>query len=181
MENSLIWHLEKRQLKDLRSLSKNPRQFSKDKEEKLSASMKELGLIDRPCVNLDNTIIGGHQRIRVLKKSGEKEIDVFVPNRMLSIKEVEKANILLNKINGSFDFDILANEWDQDDLLDYGFTKEELELEFSPLPDIQTDPINNDQAITIIIKVGNEEASSLENQLQKVVSLFSSASMKRKK
>ena len=88
-------------------------------------------MIDKPIVNADsaNTIIGGHQRKHVLEASGVKEIECWIPDRELSDKEVEELNIRLNKNTGSWDFDALANEFELDDLLEWGFDKGELDLD----------------------------------------------------
>jgi len=85
-------------------------------------------MIDKPIVNADSlhTIIGGHQRKHVLEASGVKEIECWIPDRELSDKEVEELNIRLNKNTGSWDFDTLANEFELDDLLEWGFDKGEL-------------------------------------------------------
>ena len=44
------------------------------------------------------------------------------------LKHVEELNIRLNKNTGEWDWDILANDWEVDDLLAWGFTEEELSI-----------------------------------------------------
>ena len=44
----------------------------------------------------------------------------------MSQKDIDELNIRLNRAVGEFDFDILANEWDSKDLIDWGFNPEEL-------------------------------------------------------
>jgi len=97
------WHIEKRKISELKDYSKNPRTLSKDQEAHLRQSLTKFGLIDKPIINTDNTIIGGHQRKRTLKKMGLKEIEVNVPSRPLDEKEIEELNIRLNKNTGSFE------------------------------------------------------------------------------
>jgi hypothetical protein len=126
------WKLEKRLLDDLKESKKNPRKISKHDSEYLKRSIKKFGMCEPIVVNWDGTIIGGHQRIRVLRKMGKREVDVYVPNASLSEKEVDELNILLNKVGGRFDFDMLANMWDPSDLVEWGFTMEELHLESLP-------------------------------------------------
>jgi len=75
-----------------------------------------------------HTIIGGHQRKHVLEASGVKEIECWIPDRELSDKEVEELNIRLNKNTGSWDFDILANNFELEDLKEWGFEDRELDL-----------------------------------------------------
>lgn len=119
MKEKITWHIEEMFISDLVPYHKNPRTLTKDQERHLRASLDRFGLIDRPCINLDKKIIGGHQRINVLRKD-TKKIEVFVPSRMLDDKEVEELNIRLNANTGSFDNDILANEFELDDLVCWG-------------------------------------------------------------
>jgi DNA modification methylase len=129
MTEKITWHIEKRKLKDLQAYYKNPRRLTDRQFEHLKTSLDKFGLIDRPFINANGTIIGGHQRINVMIKEGEEEIEVMVPNRLLDNAEVEELNIRHNKNTGEWDFDILANEWDQDDLLSWGFEASEFAID----------------------------------------------------
>lgn len=119
------WHLETRKLSDLKDHPKNPRKLDKDQAEHLQKSLEKFGLIDKPIINLDNQIIGGHQRKNVLKKMKLKQIECFVPDHMLTPEEVDELNIRLNRNTGDWDWDILANQWDTEQLIDWGFKAEE--------------------------------------------------------
>ena len=86
---------------DLMAAAYNPRKALKpgDKEyEKIKGSIQEFGYCEPIIVNDDMTIIGGHQRVTVLRDLGFTEIECIV----ISIdKTKEKAlNIALNKITG---------------------------------------------------------------------------------
>ena len=116
----ITWSLEKRKLTDLKDYAKNPRKISKDQVEQLKKNITKFGLIDKPFINTDNVVIGGHQRIRLLKKMGYDEIEVHVPDRTLTDKEVEELNYRHNENGGAWDFDILANQYDHIDLLSWG-------------------------------------------------------------
>lgn len=122
------WHLEIRAIKDLKPHPKNPRQLSKDQARQITASLETFGMIEKPIINQDNTIIGGHQRITILKKEGLKEIECWVPERLLEEKEVNELCIRLNKNTGEFDFDVLANEWEITDLINWGFDPDDLDM-----------------------------------------------------
>lgn len=121
----ITWKLEQRNIKDLKKHTKNPRSLSKDQYEHIKKSIDKFGLIDKPIINLDNTIIGGHQRLEVLKKNKISIVDCQVPDHLLTQQEVDELNIRLNKNTGDWDWDILANEWEIADLLDWGFVAEE--------------------------------------------------------
>lgn len=126
MSKNITWRLEKRKVKELQSYYKNARQLSETQASHLRTSIDKFGLIDRPCINQNGTIIGGHQRIAVLDLFPEQEIEVWVPDRLLDNFEVEELNIRLNKNTGDWDYDVLANEWEITDLLQWGFEPSEL-------------------------------------------------------
>jgi DNA modification methylase len=125
------WTLRTFRLDELTDYYKNPRSLSEKEFKQLKTSLDKFGMIDKPIVNLDsaNTIIGGHQRKHVLEASGVKECECWIPDRELTEREVEELNIRLNKNTGSWDFDTLANEFELDDLLEWGFDKGELDLD----------------------------------------------------
>ena len=94
----------------LKPAAYNPRKKLKpgDKEyEKIKASIEEFGFADPLVVNVDMTIIGGHQRLTVAMDLGFTE----VPCAVVDIdKTREKAlNIALNKITGAWDENLLAD------------------------------------------------------------------------
>ena len=97
-------------LKELKPAAYNPRKKLKkgDKEyEKIKQSLLKFGYVDPIIVNEDLTVIGGHQRLTVLKDldyETAKCVIVDLP------KEDEKAlNIALNKITGQWDDALLAD------------------------------------------------------------------------
>ena len=115
----------KLQIDDLIPASYNPRKKLKpgDSEfEKIKNSITEFGYVDPVIVNKDLTVIGGHQRITVLKELGYTEIDCVV----IDIdKTKEKAlNVALNKISGEWNKELLADLIKDLQSLDYdlGFT-----------------------------------------------------------
>ena len=80
------WNLEKRKLSDLKEYHKNPRSLSKCQFEHIKLSIDKFGLIDKPIVTKDNTIIGGHQRLKVLKRCKVKEVECWVATEDLTAK-----------------------------------------------------------------------------------------------
>lgn len=128
----LTWHTEKRRLGDLIEWDKNPRQLKDHDAEHLKKSLDNFGVADPLIINTDNRIIGGHMRRRIMLQSGYKPddlVDVRVPERELTEREAEELAIRLNKNTGDWDFDALANNFELDDLLDWGFDKQELDLD----------------------------------------------------
>lgn len=122
------WKLEKRKIKDLKQHPRNPRQLTKKQAAHLKESLDKFGLCEPIVINQDNLIIGGHQRIKTLKKLEHKEVDCYVPDRQLDEQEVDELCLRLNQNVGSWDWDILANEFDVCDLLDWGFDEDQLQI-----------------------------------------------------
>jgi DNA modification methylase len=133
------WHIEVIPLKCLKDHPKNPRQISKEQMLHLQTLIEKFGLIDKPVVNKDWTIIGGHQRIRILRKMKAKTVECWIPDVQLSQEDIDHLCIGLNLNQGSFDFDILANQWDALDLLKWGFTEEQLLGECKSIEEIESE------------------------------------------
>ena len=120
------WHIETRKIKSLKPHQKNPRKLSKHDAEHLKVSLEKFGLIDKPIITKAGVIIGGHQRVELLKKMGRKEIDCWVCDEEMGDKDIDELNIKLNRATGKWDWDILANDWEDQELLEWGFEITEL-------------------------------------------------------
>lgn len=131
------WSLVTRKIKDLKEHPRNPRNLTKDQANHLGISIDKFGVIDKPIINHDNLIIGGHQRLKILRKKGIKEIECWYPDPPLTMEQVDELNIRLNRNNGEWDYEKLANEWEIELLIDYGFNPEELGILTEPeeIPD----------------------------------------------
>jgi DNA modification methylase len=123
------WLNEKRKISDLNPAPYNPRQLTEKQAADLGKSLDRFDLADPIIINRNNTIIGGHQRINILRLRGVEEIDVRVPERDLTEEEERELNVRLNKNLGEWDFDALAN-FDEDMLKDIGFEGKELDRIF---------------------------------------------------
>lgn len=119
------WRLEKRKISDLNPHPKNPRQLSQDQAIHLRKSIEKYGVIDRPIITQDNLIIGGHQRLKIMRTLGIEDIECWIPSRELDENEIDELNIRLNH-GASWNWDILANEYQEEDLLKWGFKEEDL-------------------------------------------------------
>lgn len=123
------WHLEVRNIDDLVDHPRNARFISKEDCQHLKKSIAKFGLIDKPIITYDGFIIGGHQRIRVLKEIGHIEVECWVcdDEKPFTEQEIDELNIRLNKNTGAWDWDKLANEWDVTNLCEWGFKPSEFE------------------------------------------------------
>lgn len=124
----LEWHNAKRKVKELVPYEYNPRKLTEEKKQLLIKSIEKFNLAEVPAINLDNKIIAGHQRIKVLMDlgRGDEEIDVRVPNRPLIDKEFKEYNITSNVPVGFWDVDVLDAHFEDINLLELGLDLEEI-------------------------------------------------------
>lgn len=103
-----------------------------DKEyQKIKKSIETFGYVEPIIVNKDMTVIGGHQRLKVLKELGYSEVECVVVN--LNKNQEKALNIALNKIGGEWDtekleelllelknsdFDLNVTGFDEDEIND---------------------------------------------------------------
>ena len=130
--------MEYRKLSDLSKLEGNPR-FIKDKEfQTLCDSIRDNPeyFEARPLILSDRTgklvIIAGNQRYEAAKVVNLEEAPTYLIEGLTEAKEREII-IRDNINNGEFDFEILANSWDDLPLIDWGVKLPEDWL--SPIPD----------------------------------------------
>jgi DNA modification methylase len=122
MNKKLEWTTVQKKINELVPQTKNPRKMSAKQTADLKRSLKNFGLVEIPVIDTDNTLLAGHQRLRVmiLLEQGEDKIDVRIPNRKLTEEERDKYMIASNAISGSWDFEKLK-VFSPDLLLDVGF------------------------------------------------------------
>ena len=117
-----------RKASDLVFAEYNPRQLTKEQHKHLKDSIERFGLVDPIIVNKNkdrkDIIVGGHQRVRVAKKLGIKEVPTVEVD--LDYDKERELNVRLNKNVGEFDYDILADLFDLDELIGWGFNEDEL-------------------------------------------------------
>ena len=97
-------NIQKIEITKLKPAEYNPRKDLKPEDEeyqKIKKSIIEFGYVAPVIVNSDMTVIGGHQRLKVLKELGYNKVECVVVDLN---KNKEKAlNIALNKISGDWD------------------------------------------------------------------------------
>lgn len=121
----LNWTSKTIQISELKEYEHNPRRIGKKEFEKLVNSIQQDGYHQRIIVNHDNIIIGGHQRKKALLEAGLNEsdtVEVLIPDRKLTQEELDRINIRDNLSFGEYDFEILANRFDTETLVDFGMS-----------------------------------------------------------
>ena len=111
--------IEKKKISDLIPAPYNPRQSTAKQEKHLKESLEKFGLVEPIIFNKQTGyIVGGHFRVRELKKLGINEIECVIVD--LNEEDEKELNIRLNANTGGWDWDTLANDWDVVDLEAWG-------------------------------------------------------------
>jgi hypothetical protein len=152
----------------------NPRIIKDDKFEKLKKSIKDFPKMMelRPMViNSDNIVLGGNMRLKALKELGYKEVPEEWIKRAEDLTEEEQRQFIIkdNVGFGEHDWEMLATEWDADELSDWGLdvvgfdaNEEEFGEDFS-LPDGDKEPFQQ-QTYTL----ADAQAEQIKNAIADV-------------
>lgn len=128
-KQGITWTNERRKLSDLIPWERNPRTINNAQAERLVDSVETFGQVETLAIDCRNNILNGHQRASVLagQHGMDYEVDVRVANRVLTERERQQLTVYLHRgTTGAWDFEELANSFEFDDLVTWGFSEEEL-------------------------------------------------------
>ena len=101
----------------------NPRTIKDDKFFKLVQSLKdlpEMAKVRPVVVNQDMVVLGGNMRLKAMKEAGWKEAPVEIVDWD---EEKQRQFIIKDNVGfGEWDWEMLANEWNAEQLDDWGLT-----------------------------------------------------------
>jgi len=147
-------------IKDIKSNPNNPRVIKDDKFHKLCESIKAFPkmLELRPIVvNDDMVVLGGNMRLKALKHLGLTEAPVIKASELT--EDQQRQFIIKDNAGfGEWDWDMLANEWNVEELEQWGldvpaFAASELEAEEDDF-DIPEDGIETDIVLGDLFEIG---------------------------
>ena len=157
-------------LSDIKSNPNNPRLIKDDKFFKLVKSIQGFPkmLEIRPIVvNADMIVLGGNMRLKACKEAGLKEVPVIFADDLT--EEQQREFIIKDNVGfGEWDWEMIANEWDAEQLDEWGLdlpgfdNVEDLGEEFS-LPDGDKAPF---QQMTFTL--ADEQAQQIQNALSDI-------------
>lgn len=149
--------IEYRKLTELKKLPGNPRTIKKKDMDTLKQSVKDNPdyFEARPLILSNRTgelvILAGNQRYEAAKALGMDKVPTMLLEGLT--EEREREIIIRDNVNnGEWDYDILANEWDMDDLTKWGVDG------LKPLKDIVEDepsPIDNEETFSVVGEIYN--------------------------
>jgi len=168
---------------------KNPRLIRNEKylEQKKSIEETPEMMELRPVIiDEDDIILGGHQRWRACKELGWKDVPVMQYTKEKHLKsesftkfnktyELVCAEIVIkdNTHYGEFDYDMLANEWDEYPLLEYGVPVWETDMQEPNFNELTEE---NNKPPTVKITFSNEsDLLEAEHEILNIVSKYEKA------
>lgn len=157
--------IEKVSISSIKENENNPRSINKQKFEKLVKSVKEFPemLKLRPIVvDKDNIILGGNMRYKACREVGLKEVYI-IQAEDLTDKQAQEFIIKDNIGFGEWDWDILANTFDNVELKDWGLDvwQPEEAIDYSVLDEIdleeQIDNLYDQTKKSVILEYPTEQ------------------------
>jgi hypothetical protein len=137
-------------IKLVKSNPNNPRIIKDDKFNKLVASIKEFPkmLEIRPIVvNDDMIVLGGNMRLKACIAAGLKEVPIIKASDLT--EEEQKQFIIKDNVSGGeWDWNMLANEWDAEELDEWGLDvwQKPADVDYSILDDDDVSEELNDMS-----------------------------------
>ena len=152
---------------DIKVNPNNPRLIKDDKFAKLVKSVQEFPemLEIRPIVvNSDMVVLGGNMRLKACKEAGIKEVPIIIAD---NLTEEQQREFLIkdNVSGGEWDWNLLANEWDTEQLIDWGVDIPDFSIEEELEQKDLSSEIDNLFRIEIICK----DEESQENTYNKLI------------
>jgi DNA modification methylase len=147
-------------ISEVKSNPNNPRIIKDDKFQKLVKSIKEFPemLNIRPIVvNADMVVLGGNMRLKACKEAGLKEVAIIKAEDLT--EDQQKQFIIKDNVGfGEWDWEDLANNWDSEQLTDWGldipdFKPEVLEAEEDEF-DVPDGGIDTDIVLGDLFEIG---------------------------
>ena len=133
----ITWTNDTRRLVDLVPWENNPKRMSKKQADGLRLSLQKFGYAIPVLISpVDNELYDGNTRDRIMLAMEEYGpdaiLDVRVSSRPLTDDERRELVVRLKQNQAGWDFDMLPNLYEQEELLEWGFTEEELGMAFVP-------------------------------------------------
>jgi hypothetical protein len=151
----------------------NPRLVKDDKFKKLVKSIKDFPemLDKRPIiVNEDMIVLGGNMRLKACNEAGLKEVPVIVANWT---EEQERQFIIKDNLGyGEWYWDIIANEWDVNEINDWGLNIPNFEnnmIDLNSLSDDFSLPEGDKEPFQqMTFTLADDQAKQIKNSIEEI-------------
>jgi ParB-like chromosome segregation protein Spo0J len=157
-------------ISDVKINPNNPRLIKDDKFAKLVQSIKDLPqMLDiRPIVvNSDMVVLGGNMRLKACKEAGLKQVPIIIAD---NLTEDQQREFLIkdNVSGGEWDWQIIANDWDPQQLNEWGLNVPTFETQDYSDRNEEIDIDSLDSEMIIKLKYTEEEYNLVREQLSKI-------------
>ncbi len=160
-------------IKEIKPNPNNPRVLKDDKFKKLVQSLKdfpEMANVRPIVVNTEMIVLGGNMRLRAMQEAGWKKAPVQIVDW-----SIEKQNEFIIKDNvgfGEWDWDLLANEWNESELTEWGLDIPNFNINnidySNKNEEINVDDFENEMIIKL--KFSENDYNLVREQLSKIAS-----------
>ena len=156
---------------EIKANPNNPRLIKDEKFAKLVKSIKEFPemLKLRPIVvNDDMIVLGGNMRLKACKEAGLIQIPVIKASSLT--EEQQKEFIIKDNVGfGEWDWDLIANEWDAEQVTDWGLDIPGFDLDSNTLGEGFTLP-DGDKAPfqQMTFTLADEQATVIKNAIDEI-------------
>ena len=145
---------EKVKISQVKRNTDNPRLIKDNKFHKLVKSIKEFPemLEIRPIVvNNDMVVLGGNMRLKACQEAGLKEVNIIKADT-LTVKQQREFIVKDNVGFGEWDWDMIANEWDTEQLDDWGL---DLPVDFNVVEEAEEDDYVEPDNLKVDVVLGD--------------------------
>ena len=158
-------------ISDIKINPANPRLIKDARFRKLVKSIEEfpkMMALRQIIVDNDNMVLGGNMRLKALQELKYKTIPAEWVKNANELTEDEKRRFIIadNVDFGEHDWDMLANEWDQDELIEWGVEIPIYEDFSEKNKEIDTDEFSDKMELKF--EVTGEEYQYIQSELSKI-------------
>lgn len=161
--------IKKVKISEIKLNPNNPRLIKDEKFKKLVKSIQDFPqmLEIRPIVvNDDMIVLGGNMRLKACKEAGLKEVPVIRASSLTP--EQQREFIIKDNIGfGEWDWEMIANEWDSEQVMEWGLDVPD----FAILPD-EDDLIGEEKNKPPVIKITFESPDQLQKAENDIIELI---------
>lgn len=156
----------------LEGLPSNPRSITREKMELLKTNITNYpemlslrSLLIYPLDDGKYILVGGNMRYRALKELGYTEAPCIIIPKETSIEQLKAYTIIDNNGFGKWSWDMLANEWDELQLVEWGVDLPIIPTGEEPNANGEIGDDNND-TIKLTFTLTKEQAAFIKAQLK---------------
>lgn len=161
----------KANIADVKINPNNPRLIKDDKFTKLVQSIKDFPemLEIRPIVvNSDMVVLGGNMRLKACQAAGIKEVPIIIADKLT--EEQQREFLIKDNVSGGeWDFEMLANEWDVEQLEEWGLDIPDFNVDNNEVQEKEQVDLSGDLKETFEVIISCKDETQQEQVYNKMI------------